>query len=248
MPEKYYLFFVLAFFSEVLGTISGFGSSILFVPIASLFFDFKEVLGITAVFHVFSNLAKIALFRKGINKQIGIKLGVPAVVFVIIGAWLTSFLPTAKLELFMNLILVGLAVYLMAHLNKAVKQTDTNLYVGGAVSGFFAGLLGTGGAIRGITLAAFSLPKDIFIATSAFIDLGVDTSRAVVYIGQGYFTKAFLVLIPFLMAISFFGSYLGKVILKYTSEVVFRYIVLVIIILTSIVQTVKYFLGVGHIF
>jgi uncharacterized membrane protein YfcA len=67
----YSLFFLLALLAEIIGTISGFGSSILFVPIASLFLDFKVVLGITAVFHVFSNLAKIYFFHEGIDKKIG---------------------------------------------------------------------------------------------------------------------------------------------------------------------------------
>lgn len=241
MLEKYYLFIILALFSEIIGTVSGFGSSILFVPIASMFFDFKTVLGITAVFHVFSNLSKIALFRKGINKNIALKLGIPAIIFVIIGAWLTSFLPTQKMELLMNILLVGLSIYLLINFNKTVQQTDTNLYLGGIVSGFLAGLVGTGGAIRGITLAAFQLPKDIFIATSALIDLGVDASRSVVYISNGYFQKEYLILMPFLIIISILGSYMGKIILKYTSETTFRYIVLIIIIFTSIFQTLKYF-------
>lgn len=94
--EKYSLFVLLAFLSEIVGTVSGFGSSILFVPVASLFFDFKTVLGITAVFHVFSNLSKITLFRQGINKEIAFKLGIPAVAFVLLGAWLTTFLPTVR--------------------------------------------------------------------------------------------------------------------------------------------------------
>lgn len=68
--DNYYSFIALALLSEIIGTVSGFGSSILFVPVASLFFDFKSVLGITAVFHVFSNLAKIYLFRQGFNKTI----------------------------------------------------------------------------------------------------------------------------------------------------------------------------------
>jgi uncharacterized membrane protein YfcA len=50
--------------------VSGFGSSILFVPLASMFLDFKLVLGITAVFHVFSNLSKIYLFQSGIDKKL----------------------------------------------------------------------------------------------------------------------------------------------------------------------------------
>jgi len=239
--EEYYLFLVLALLSEIIGTVSGFGSSILFVPVASMFFDFKNVLGITAVFHVFSNISKIVLFRKGIDKNIVIKLGIPAVIFVIFGAWLTTLFPTKQMELFMNIWLILLSIYLLYNINKTIRQTDTNLYAGGIASGFLAGLVGTGGAIRGITLAAFHLPKDIFIATSAFIDLGVDSSRAVIYISNGYFKKEFLLLIPFLMLIGILGSYLGKLILKRTSETGFRYIVLSIIILTSVFQAIKYF-------
>jgi uncharacterized protein len=237
--EKYTLFLVLAFVSEVLGTVSGFGSSILFVPMASLFFDFKTVLGITAVFHIFSNLSKIALFRKGLNKDVAIKLGIPAVIFVTIGAYITTFFPTQQIELAMNVILVILAFYFIINFNKQVKQTDANLYLGGVASGFLAGIAGTGGAIRGITLAAFQMPKEIFIATSAFIDLGVDASRAIVYTSHGYFKKEHLFLIPFLVMISILGSFVGKKILQKTSEVVFRYIVLGVIILTALFQIFK---------
>ncbi len=243
MEEKYYLFLILAFVSEILGTISGFGSSILFVPIASIFFVFKHVLGITAIFHVFSNLSKLALFRNGINKELVIKIGLPAIIFVIIGASLTTFLPTEKIELFMSIALIFLSVYLIWHFNKIVQKTDTNLIFGGVASGFLAGIAGTGGAIRGITLAAFQLPKEAFIATSAFIDLGVDLSRAVVYVSNDYFKKEFLFLIPFLIVISFAGSYIGKLVLKRTSEKMFRYWVLGIIICVSIFQIIKYFNG-----
>lgn len=239
--EKYWLFLGLAFIAEIVGTVSGFGSSILFVPMASVFFDFKTVLGITAVFHVFSNLSKIFLFRKGIDKKIVLKLGIPAVIFVTIGALLTAVVPVEQLELGMNIILVILAIYLIINFNKKLEMSDRNLYIGGLLSGFLAGLVGTGGAIRGITLAAFNLSKDVFIATSALIDLGVDFSRAVVYVSQGYFLKEFLILIPFLMLIGFTGSYIGKVILRYTSDLVFRYIVLIVIIGTSIYQVVNAF-------
>ena len=237
--EKYWLFLGLAFIAEIVGTVSGFGSSILFVPMASVFFDFKTVLGITAVFHVFSNLSKIFLFRKGIDKKIVLKLGIPAVIFVTIGALLTAVVPVEQLELGMNIILVILAIYLIINFNKKLEMSNRNLYIGGLLSCLLAGLVGTGGAIRGITLAALNLSKDVFIATSALIDLGVDFSRAVVYVSQGYFLKEFLILIPFLMLIGFTGSYIGKVILRYTSDLVFRYIVLIVIIGTSIYQVVQ---------
>ena len=43
MDRSYYLFFLLALLAEIIGTISGFGSSILFVPLASIFINFKLV-------------------------------------------------------------------------------------------------------------------------------------------------------------------------------------------------------------
>lgn len=241
MDENYFLFLLLAFVSEVIGTVSGFGSSILFVPLASLFFDFKSVLGITAVFHVFSNLSKILLFRNGVEKNLVLKLGIPAVIFVAIGALITSFFPTKQIELVMNLVLVFLSVYLLLNSKKQLKQTDANLYFGGIMSGFIAGVAGTGGAIRGSVLSAFQLRKDVFIATSAMIDLGVDFSRAAVYISNGYFNSEHLFLIPFLIGIGFLGTYFGKFILGYTSEVVFKYIVIGVIISTAIFQIIRYF-------
>lgn len=234
--ERYWLFYLLALIAEVIGTISGFGSSILFVPIASMFFDFKIVLGITAIFHVFSNLSKIYLFRNGINKHIALKMGLPAIAFVILGAVLTNFVPQRELEFIMGLMVFLLSIYLLLHINSTIKQTNSNLIKGGAISGFLAGLVGTGGAIRGLTLTAFGLEKDIFIATSALIDLGVDSSRAIVYSLNGYVHKEMLITIPFLLGISFVGTWIGKLLLQKMSQRLFKHFVLWLILLTSLSQ------------
>jgi len=74
--------------------------------------------------------------------------------------------------------------------------------------------------------------------------LGVDASRAIIYTSNGYFQRKYLFLIPFLILISIVGSYIGKLILKHTSETIFRYIVLFIIILTALFQIIKYFKGI----
>jgi uncharacterized membrane protein YfcA len=146
-----------------------------------------------------------------------------------------------KMELMMNIALLFLALFLMFNFEKPLEQSNKNLYVGGTISGFLAGLLGTGGAIRGITLAAFHLPKNVFIATSAVIDLGVDSSRAIVYLYNGYFDKKYIILIPFLILISVLGSAVGKWILERTSEKAFRYLVLLLIMATSVLQSIHFF-------
>jgi len=238
--DNYYLFFLLAFISEIIGTISGFGSSIVFVPIASIFFDFHTVLGITAIFHVFSNISKILLFRKGFDKNIVLKLGIPAVLSVALGAFITTLIEVKAMELLMSLALIGLSTYLLFNINKEVKKTNSNLIIGGGISGFLAGLVGTGGAVRGLVILAFNLPKDIFITTSAIIDLGVDLSRSAIYVANGYFPRNLIWIVPFLVAVSLAGSYIGKMILKHTSERVFRYLVVSLILATSAFHTYRY--------
>jgi hypothetical protein len=238
--EKYYIFYILAFIAEVLGTISGFGSSILFVPVASLFFDFHLILGITAVFHVFSNLSKIVLFRQGIDKNIALKLGIPAVLFVILGAWMNKYFPQGQIELALGIVLIGLSVYLLVYSTKRLQQNNRNLVLGGATSGFIAGFVGTGGAIRGIVLAAFNLEKNLFITTSAIIDMGVDSSRAVVYYLNGYIGKEVLTLLPGLIIISITGTWSGKKLLNYIPQKQFIWLVIGVVITTSMVQLIKY--------
>lgn len=234
--ERYWLFYLLALLSEIIGTVSGFGSSILFVPIASIFFDFKVVLGITAIFHVFSNLSKIYLFRRFIDKSIVIKMGVPAIIAVVIGAIFTNLLPQKSLEFMMNGLIFVLAIYLMFNSNKKINNTGTNLVKGGFVSGLLAGLVGTGGAIRGLTLAAFGLEKNIFIATSAVIDLGVDSGRAIIYAANGYLNRNLLFMLPILLAIGFIGTWMGKGLLNKIPQHWFKQIVLLVILFTSLIQ------------
>ncbi len=240
LSEKYYMFYALALLAEILGTVSGFGSSILFVPLAAFFFDFHEVLGITALFHVFSNISKIFLFRKGMDRSIVQFMGLPAVGFVLLGALLSRFAPVKELELMLSVFMVVVSTLLLTGYQDRIQASRKNLLIGGSLSGFVAGLIGTGGAIRGITLSAFNIGKESFISTSAAIDFGVDGSRLLVYLYNGFVRKEFLTMIPLLILISIAGTWGGKFILSFLSEKTFRRIVLGLILSLALFQIIQY--------
>lgn len=237
--ENLPLFILLALLAETLGTVGGFGSSLFFVPIASYFLDFYSVLGITALFHVSSNLTKIAFFRKGFDKKLIISIGIPAMVFVIAGAFLSKFIETKILETTLALFLIIVSLLLLFFKSLTLKPTLSNSIGGGVFSGLIAGLLGTGGAIRGITLAAYNLKMDVFIATSAIIDLAIDLSRSIVYSINGYVHKHDLYLIPILLIISIAGTFIGKLFLTKISEKQFKSIVLILVLVTGIITLTK---------
>ena len=214
MDKINYIFLLLALFAEIVGTIGGFGSSVFFVPIGSFYFDFHSVLGLTAIFHISSNLSKIALFKKGIDLGLILKIGLPSVVFVIAGGLLSAFLDTRILEIILAVFLVGLSLVFLLNKELVFTPNSKNAITGGILSGFSAGLLGTGGAIRGLTMAAFNLEKSVFIATSAFIDFMIDFTRTIVYYRNGYIHGHDFIYVPFLLLIGLAGTYIGKRILS----------------------------------
>lgn len=233
------LFFVLVLLAEILGTVSGFGSSLFFVPIASAFFDFHTALALTAALHIMSNLSKITLFRKGIDYKIILRVGIPSVVFVVIGSLLTNYVDTKFFELAMAITLIALSILFFFLPKIILKPTWTNSLIGGGIAGFLAGFIGTGGAIRGLLLAAFQLEKNAFVANSAFIDLGVDSARGIVYFSSGYFKKELLFMLPILLVISFCGTYIGKKVLNKIKEEIFKKIVLVLVLATGVFSLLK---------
>lgn len=235
MRDLSYIFLFLALIAEIIGTIGGFGSSVFFVPVANFYFDFYSVLGLTALFHLSSNLSKIFLFRKGLDKKLLIHIGVPSVVFVIIGGFLSKYLNSNYLEIFLGVFLVAFSLFFLIKSEVIVLPSKKNALVGGSLSGFSAGLLGTGGAIRGLTMAAFNLEKSVFIATSAFIDFMIDFSRTFVYYQNGYIHAHDMKYVPFLFVIGLVGSYFGKRILHYIPQTKFRILSLVLILLIGLV-------------
>ena len=236
-------FLVLALLAEFIGTIGGFGSSLLFVPIASYFFDFHTALGITASFHVLSNLTKIALFKKGFHKNLVIWMGIPAVISVSVGAFLSKYIYTAWLEYALGAFLLLTAFLFFIKPKNEVEPSKAYAFSGGLLSGFIAGLIGTGGAIRGLVLSAFALETNAFIATSALIDLGIDGSRTAVYLYNGYIQFDMLYLLLPLLVISFIGTYLGKKVLDKLPQLYFKKLVLLLIMATGVSMLVKAWLN-----
>lgn len=236
---NFILFYILAFISEIIGTIGGFGSSIFLIPLAGFFFDFQTVLAVTAIMHVFSNISKLVLFHKGIDKRLMLLIGLPAVVFVLIGSWLASILFLKYAELCLGIFLVVFSAFFFWKPDFQISQTKSNAVLGGGISGFLAGLVGTGGAVRGLSLAAFNLEKNAFIATSAAIDFFVDLSRTIVYLSQGFLEKEYYSTIPVLIIIAFVGSYAGKLILKVMTNLQFKKVVLSLIFIIGIIMIWK---------
>ncbi|MDO8583064.1 MAG: sulfite exporter TauE/SafE family protein [bacterium] len=227
------LFFASAFISETVGTIAGFGSSTIFLPLALLFFDFKEALILVALFHIFGNLGRIGFFKHGLDRRTLLIFGIPSVAFTLLGALLVNYTSS---DLLKGILGIFLAIYAVLFLYKdlKIKQSLFSSIIGGGLSGFLAGLIGTGGALRGAFLTAFGLPKEKYIATAAAIALAVDFTRIPVYFAGGFLDSKNYWYIPFLFVIAMIGSFTGKQIIKRVPQNKFKKIVLAAILIVGL--------------
>jgi len=239
MKDVNLIFIFLVLIAEIVGTVGGFGSSVFFVPLGNFYFDFQSVLGLTAIFHLSSNLSKIALFKKGLDKRLLLSIGIPSVFFVIIGGFLSNIINSVYLEIILGVFLVGFSLLFLLKKSLTISPNTKNAVIGGSFSGFSAGLLGTGGAIRGLTMASFNLEKSTFIATSAFIDFMIDFSRTFVYYSNGYIHNHDLKYVPFLFAMGILGSFIGKKILAYIPQTKFRRLSLFLILVIGLITMTK---------
>ncbi|MBI1970341.1 sulfite exporter TauE/SafE family protein [Candidatus Woesearchaeota archaeon] len=227
------LFWIAALFSEIIGTTAGFGSSTMFLPLALFFFDFKTALVLVAIFHVSGSIGRIAFFRHGLNKRLLLIFGIPSVLLTIVGALLVNYISQPMLKLMLGLFLI---IYTLISWSDGffVKPTSMNSIIGGGFSGFFAGLIGTGGALRGAFLTSFKLEKSVYIATAAAISLAVDITRIPIYLKSGFLSHDLLYLIPILFIIAIVGSFIGKKIVYKIPQKIFRKVVLTAISLVSL--------------
>lgn len=120
-----------------------------------------------------------------------------------------------------------------------LQATNRNALLGGLLSGSVAGVAGTGGAIRGITLAAFDLEKMVSVSTSAWIDMGVDLTRSIIYASQGYVTSSVLSYLPAMAVASVLGSWLGKRALAQIPQERFKFLVLLLVLVMGCVTIVQ---------
>ncbi|NJN43163.1 MAG: sulfite exporter TauE/SafE family protein [Flammeovirgaceae bacterium] len=219
---EFVIFFLLTLFAEILGTIGGFGSSLFFVSFLQFLYDFQTVLALTGILHVFSNSAKLILFWKTIDWKLVLWLGVSSVVLAIGGAILTRYVEFEYAKILLGIFLIVFPIWMLARPKDQVKPTVANSIVGGGIAGFLAGFIGTGGAIRGLILAAFNLEKNFLVGTSAAIDFGVDLSRSIIYVDSGFLRPTYIAYIPMLIIGAFLGSYIGKVLLKKSVRRIFE--------------------------
>src|SRR5919109_2439293 len=136
-----FLFFVIAFVSEIIGAVAGFGSSTIFLPLALILIDFKTALILVAIPILFGNLGRIGFFRHGLDTT----MIIPSILLSFIGAFIVDELSQESLKTILGIFLVIISVLFLLRPGLKFPTNVITIITGGAISGLITGLVGTGG-------------------------------------------------------------------------------------------------------
>jgi uncharacterized protein len=103
--------YISALIAEIAGTISGFGSSSILLPIAHQFFDYRNAIILVAIYHIFGNASRLSLTYKHWDKRIFLLFGIPSVIATIIGASLVEKVNPGVLKVILAFVLIIFALY-----------------------------------------------------------------------------------------------------------------------------------------
>ncbi|EKF85721.1 sulfite exporter TauE/SafE family protein [Methanobacterium formicicum] len=228
------LFLFAAFISIVIGTVAGFGTSTIFLPIALIFVDFKSALVLVAITHLSGSIGATTFFRHGLDKRLILLFGIPSVILTVLGAYIVIYIPQNILTTFLGIFLLLFSIYSLKHPNFKVKAGQLNTIIGGSLSGFLQGLMGIGGPLRGSFLISYDLDKITYIATLSAIAVLIDTTRIPIYFASNLLDAQFYYYILPLIVVGVLGSYTGKKIVTKIPQKTFKKVVLVAIGLASL--------------
>ena len=229
------LILVIVVIASSIGTMTGFGTSTIMVPIMLLLYSVPQTLFFVGIIHFFGNVWKLLLFRKGVRWRLILSFGVPGIAATYLGASLVFDISAVVLSRILGCFLIIYVVYLFAKSSFRVKPNLVFGACGGALSGFLAGVFGIGGAVRGLFLTAFDLPKGVYIATAGSIALFIDATRLTTYFTKGARLPDILLYgLPLFIPASFLGAAIAKRIVDRTPQKHFRKIIAVFLLLMGI--------------
>lgn len=224
----------LVLVASTVGTLTGFGTSTIMVPVLVPILGLPTTLLFVGIIHWFGNLWKLVLFRQAFRWRLILLFVATGVPVTILASWTVPQVSETLLSRLLAVLLVAYVAFVFFKPGFKIAPRPRATLLGGAVYGLSAGVFGIGGAIRSAFLNAYNLPKEVFLVTTGAIGLAVDSARVLTYLSSTSLPLrlwwGMLVFIPF----SLLGAQVAKRIVDRLPQARFRQVIALFLLLTAI--------------
>ena len=107
--------------ASCVGTMTGFGTSTIMVPVLLFFYPVPQTLLFVGIIHWFGNIWKLILFRKGFQWKLILSFGIPGIAATFLGASLVFSISATILSRILGVFLICYVVYLFVKSSFRIK-------------------------------------------------------------------------------------------------------------------------------
>jgi len=203
------LVLVIAVAAGATASVVGFGIGSLLTPVFAVQFGIEIAVAAVALPHLAGSLLRGWRLRRSVDRAVLLRFGVLSTIGGLLGAFLFAQLAPPALGRILGALLLLTAIAGLTGWSERWKPRGGLVWILGALSGFFGGVIGNQGGLRAAALSAFGLSPAAFVATSTVIGIFIDLARTPVYL---YSTGSDLVRIWVLISIAGAGIIAGTLV------------------------------------
>lgn len=214
--------------------VAGFGIGSVLTPLVAMQVGTKLAVAAVALPHFAATSLRLWTLRKSLDRHVLATFGLASAMGSLAGALLHAVIASRFLTIVLAVLLIITGV--MGVFRMTIRFNRHGGFVAGVVSGLLGGLVGSQGPVRAGAMLGLGLSKEAFVATAMAIAFVVDLTRLPVYLlTEGRALLRIWPLIAIVAAGTLGGTLLGKVLLGWLPEDLFRRVVAGLLVVLGIV-------------
>ena len=222
---------IAAILAGGIASIAGFGIGSVLTPLLAVHVGTKLAVAAVSVPHLIATALRFALIREHVDKRVFLSFGLTSAAGGLVGALLHAKFSGAILSYILGALLVFAGVMGITGWSSKLRFEGAAVWIAGALSGIFGGLVGNQGGIRSAAMLGMRVSKESFVATATAIALIVDAARMPIYAVTQ--SKQVLQIWPVLLLAVIgviIGTIAGERVLRKIPELLFRRLVSLVVL------------------
>ena len=233
---KFTLLIALAsFLAGATSSVAGFGIGTILTPLLGFGIGVRLAVAAAAIPHFAGNAVRLWTLRHRVDLGVLKSFGLTSAAGALAGALLHAVASIPTLKFGMAALLIAAGGLGVAGYTDRARMGPRGAWFAGALSGFLGGFLGNQGGIRAAAMLALDVRKEVFVATAVAIALVVDGARLPIYaVTTGRELLRAWPVVAIASGGVLAGTLLGKLLLGWISEPLFRRIVSALLVALGI--------------
>lgn len=226
----------VAVFAGVVGSIAGFGSSVMLLPVLTYSLGAKAAVPVMAVASLLGNLSRVAIWRREIDWRAVAAYSFTAVPSAALGAHTFVALDSTIVEVALGAFLICVVPFRRAAEARGYRIGLAGLAAGGAILGFLTGIVASTGPVNAPLFLGYGLVKGPYISTEAASSAFVYLTKSGVFSLLGALPPDIILTGIAVGTALFFGALIAKRIVDKVPPAAFRVLLDVLLVVVGFVM------------